>query len=65
MVYTGIMRLPHFLVALPLLLAPVLAPAQQVPRPAGEFAIGLNDGGQILLSQYAGKVVVLAFLYTT
>jgi hypothetical protein len=65
LVYTGIMRLPHSLVTLPLLLAPVLALAQEVPRPAGEFAIGLNSGGQILLSQYSGKVVLLAFLYTT
>lgn len=59
------MRLSHALVTLPLLLAPVLALAQEVPRPAGEFAIGMNDGGQILLSHYSGKVVLLAFLYTT
>jgi len=65
LVYTGIVRLRQSLVALPLLLAPALAFAQQIPRPAGEFAIGMNDGGQILLSQYSGKVVALAFLYTT
>lgn len=59
------MRLRYLLAALPLLLAPVLAQAQEVPRPAGEFAISLNDGGQILLSRYSGKVVLLAFLYTT
>ena len=59
------MRLFHALVALPFLLAPALARAQEIPRPAGEFAIGLNNGGQILLSQYSGKVVLLAFLYTT
>ena len=33
--------------------------------PAGEFAIGMNNGGQVLLSQYSGKVILLAFLYTT
>ena len=59
------MRLRYLLAALPFLLAPVPAPAQEVPRPAGEFAISLNDGGQILLSRYSGKVVLLAFLYTT
>jgi hypothetical protein len=59
------MRPRHSLAAFPLLLATVLAHAQQVPRPAGEFAIGMNDGGQILLSQYPGKVVLLGFLYTT
>ena len=39
--------------------------AQQIPRPANEFAVGMNDGRQILLSQYPGKVVLLAFLFTT
>ena len=56
------MRLRHSLAALALAAA---AFAQQIPRPAGEFAIGMNDGSQILLSQYSGKVVVLAFMYTT
>lgn len=42
-----------------------LAFAQQVPRPASEFVIGMNNGGQVLLSQYSGKVILLAFLYTT
>ena len=59
------MRLRYLLAALPFLLAPAPAPAQKVPRPAREFAISLNDGGQILLSRYSGKVVLLAFLYTT
>ena len=42
-----------------------LASAQQVPRPAGEFAVSTNNGSQILLSTYTGKVVVLAFMFTT
>lgn len=61
--YTDIMRLRHALAAFALVAG--LAFAQQVPRPAGEFAIGMNNGSQVLLSQYSGKVVVLAFLYTT
>lgn len=39
--------------------------AQQVPRKAGEWAIQMPDGKQILLSQYRGKVVVLGFILTT
>ena len=39
--------------------------AQQVPRPAGELAISTVDGKQILLSHYTGKVVLLAFMFTT
>ena len=39
--------------------------AQQVPRPAGEFAISMVNGKQLLVSQYAGKVVLLAFMFTT
>jgi len=42
-----------------------LASAQQVPRPAGEFAVNTTNGGQILLSTYSGKVVLLAFMQTT
>ena len=42
-----------------------LAFGQEVPRPASEFVIGMNKGGQLLLSQYSGKVILLAFLYTT
>lgn len=42
-----------------------LASAQQVPRPAGEFAISTTNGSQLLLSAYSGKVVVLAFMFTT
>ena len=39
--------------------------AQQVPRPAGEFAITMNNGSQTLLSQYSGKVVLLMCMFTT
>jgi len=42
-----------------------LVGAQQVPRPANEFAISMVNGKQILLSQYSGKVVLLAFMFTT
>lgn len=42
-----------------------MASAQPVPRPAGEFAISTNSGSQILLSHYSGKVVLLAFMFTT
>jgi hypothetical protein len=59
------MRLRHPLAALALSLMAGASFAQTVPRPAGEFAISMNDGSQALLSQYSGKVVVLAFLYTT
>lgn len=48
-----------------LLLAGLAAYGQTVPRPAGEFAIKMPNGQTTLLSQYAGKVVVLAFISTT
>lgn len=41
------------------------APAHFTPRPAGEFVIRMPDGSQKLLSSYRGKVVVMAFMYTT
>ena len=37
----------------------------EVPRPAPEFSIKMPQGGQTLLSQYRGKVVVCEFLFTT
>ncbi len=55
----------HSVAAFAFLFASLLANAQQVPRPAGEFAINLPNGGQALLSQYSGKVVVLVFMSTT
>jgi hypothetical protein len=36
-----------------------------LPRPAPDFTINLTNGRQIRLSQYRGKVVVLAFILTT
>ncbi len=36
-----------------------------LPRPAPEFTISLTNGHQLRLSQYRGKVVVLAFILTT
>jgi thiol-disulfide isomerase/thioredoxin len=59
------MRLRHPLAAVALLLASAAAFAQEVPRPSGEFAMGNGHGAQYLLSHYSGKVVVLAFMYTT
>jgi peroxiredoxin len=41
------------------------APAQQVPRKAPDWSISSVDGKPILLSQYKGKAVVLAFVLTT
>ena len=35
-----------------------------VPRPSPDFAVNFNDGTQAHLSQYQGKVVVLAFILT-
>ena len=39
--------------------------AATVPRPAPEFAIQMPKGGQVLLSQHKGKVVILEFILTT
>jgi cytochrome oxidase Cu insertion factor (SCO1/SenC/PrrC family) len=36
-----------------------------LPRPAGEFSIHLDNGKQVLLSSYKGKVVLLTFFFTT
>ncbi len=43
--------------------APKAAPL--TPRPAGEFVIHMTDGSQKLLSSYKGKVILMAFMYTT
>ncbi len=39
--------------------------AADVPRKAPELAVQLPEGKQVLLSQYRGKVVLLAFVHTT
>ncbi len=41
------------------------ATSDKAPRPSPDFYVSLNDGSQIHLSQYQGKVVVLAFILTT
>jgi peroxiredoxin len=40
------------------------AVAATVPRPAPEFVVR-GPGGEVLLSQYRGKVVLLALIFTT
>ena len=42
-----------------------LAFAQEVPRPAAKFAIKTVSGSVVSPSQYPGKVVLLAFMFTT
>ena len=49
---------------LALFLSSILA-AATIPRNTPEFAINTTDGKQILLSQYRGKTVILAFILTT
>src|SRR5947209_4588459 len=49
---------------LALFLSSVLA-AATIPRSTPEFAINTTDGRQILLTQYRGKTVILAFILTT
>src|SRR3982074_2689081 len=41
------------------------AAASDVPRKSPEFAVLMPSGGQLLLSQYRGKVVCLHFIFTT
>jgi len=47
-----------------ILLAVASGSAGQVPRRSPEFAIGLNGGKQILLTQHKGKVIALIFILT-
>jgi peroxiredoxin len=49
--------------ALLFLTAPALE-AINVPRKSPDLAISLSDGKQVLVSQYLGKVVVVAFILT-
>lgn len=46
-------------------LAAALANAAEIPRPSPDFAIGMNNAQPIHLSQYKGKVCILAFILTT
>jgi len=39
--------------------------AADVPRKAPELAVELVNGGQVLLSQFRGKVVLIEFVHTT
>ena len=48
----------------PLLLLCVSARAASIPRPAPEFVIR-NSTGEVLLSQFRGKVALLTFIHTT
>ena len=50
---------------LALLLLASSATAATLPRQAPELAIHMTDGSQTLLSNYKGKVVLLAFVFTT
>ena len=49
---------------LALMLVGVSVRAQTIPRPAPEFVIR-NSTGELLLSQFRGKVALLAFIHTT
>src|SRR4051812_18284276 len=57
------MKLAKSLLTLSLMALPLLA--VEVPRRAPEFAVQMPAGGQVLLSQYKGKVVILEFGFTT
>ena len=48
-----------------LVLLSLSAQAATIPRKAPPFAIQMNDGKQVQLGTYKGKVVVLAFILTT
>ena len=60
------MRIPSVLGTLVgVSLAAAMAVAAEIPRPSPDFAINMNGGQQIDVSQYKGKVCVLAFILTT
>lgn len=42
-----------------------MASAAEVPRPSPDFAVNMLSGDPIVVSQYKGKVCVLAFILTT
>jgi cytochrome oxidase Cu insertion factor (SCO1/SenC/PrrC family) len=45
--------------------AALAVPGAQLPRQAPELTINLNGGKKLLLSEYKGKAVVVAFILTT
>ena len=47
------------------LLATLAARAADVPRKSPDFAVSLNSGKQIKLSDYSGKTVAMIFILTT
>ena len=51
-----------FIICLTLFTA--VTPAAEMPRRSPEFSIALNDGKQVLLSSFRGKVVALMFILT-
>jgi peroxiredoxin len=57
------MRLFRVLAALTLLTT-ALSAAPILPRPSPDFAINLGQGKQVRISQYKGKIVVVAFILT-
>src|SRR3954453_815862 len=57
------MRLAKSLLFFSLTVLPLVA--AEVPRKSPEFAAQMPAGGQLLLTQYKGKVIVLEFAYTT
>lgn len=48
-----------------LAISAAIARAAEVPRPSPDYAVSMIGGQQIQLSQYKGKVRVLAFILTT
>ncbi|MGI8742848.1 MAG: peroxiredoxin family protein [Bryobacteraceae bacterium] len=52
-------------IAVALLSLAVCGFGAEVPRKAPELTIPLPAGGQVKLSDYRGKVVILAFILTT
>ena len=57
------MRIAHIITGVTLIASTMMA--VEVPRKSPEFAAALPQGGQLLLSQYRGKVVCIEFLFTT
>lgn len=57
------MRIASLLTVLALAAAPLFS--AEVPRKAPELTVQLPQGGQLHLNQYAGKVVIVEFMFTT